>query len=168
MPLFRFAHSWHSFMTTRISRKIFYGHRHNILFGISGIRKNLTFSGSLSEVKGHNDEAYPHYHHVISRHRPHRTRKSSENRKISDKAGKMPTIPDRDDDEFPYLQEVTSPSEDENADEKKKHLSDDDEPKSKKLFTIGHGESETEMEMRQMAKKSSQKKRRKHHSHHRM
>ena len=31
MPLVRFAHSWHSFMTTRISRKIFYDHRHNIV-----------------------------------------------------------------------------------------------------------------------------------------
>ena len=31
MPLVRFAHSWHSFMTTRNSGIIFYDHRHNIL-----------------------------------------------------------------------------------------------------------------------------------------
>merc|ERR1712088_853728 len=40
-----------------------------------GIRKNNSFSGALTDVIGHSDEAYPHYHHVISRHRPSRSRK---------------------------------------------------------------------------------------------
>ena len=40
MPLVRFAPSWHSFMTTRNSRIIFYDHRHNIpLF--QGLTKSL-------------------------------------------------------------------------------------------------------------------------------
>ena len=44
----------------------------------------------MSEVRGHSDEAYPHVHHVMSRHRPHRPRKVIQPERVE----KMPTIQD--------------------------------------------------------------------------
>merc|ERR1739842_281239 len=84
-----------------------------------GIRKNNSFSGALTDVIGHSDEAYPHYHHVISRHRPSRSRK------VIDKGeSKLPTIPDTD---------KTEREEDQEQSEKK------DAEKPVKIFSVGQG-----------------------------
>eukprot|EP00093_Oithona_nana_P004605 04605.XXX_187083_184317_1 [CDS] Oithona nana genome sequencing. len=61
----------------------------------AGIRKAQTFSGSLSDAQRHKTESYPHYHHVMSRHRP---KAPSDGRKRSKKSesDKLPTITDED------------------------------------------------------------------------
>ena len=35
-----------------------------------GVRRASTTCGSLEALTDHNEEAYPHFHHVLSRHRP--------------------------------------------------------------------------------------------------
>ena len=48
MPLVRFAHSWHSFMTTRNSRKIFYDHRHNKI--LDRLHKEARFAQTICKA----------------------------------------------------------------------------------------------------------------------
>ena len=106
------------------------------LFSIlSGIRKNQTFAGSLSDVIGHSDETYPHYHHVISRHRPSRTRK------VIDKTeSKLSTHHESENEKGGHDNVAYEESEQDNSEKK-----DEEKPVSKKpLFSVGQGPSETE------------------------
>ena len=98
----------------------------------SGIRKNQTFAGSLSDVIGHSDETYPHYHHVISRHRPSRTRK------VIDKTESKLSTHHESENEKGGHDNVAY--EEDNSEKK-----DEEKPVSKKpLFSVGQGPSETE------------------------
>ena len=93
----------------------------------------------MEEITSHTDELYPHFHHVMSRHRPkipagapdHRIKK---HRKVTDEAIKLPTIPDD--------QNVPVPAEHK---EFEAAAESEDEP-PKILFSVGHMDSETEEE----------------------
>ena len=107
---------------------------HNVFRFFPGIRKNQTFAGSLSDVIGHSDETYPHYHHVISRHRPSRTRK------VIDRAeSKLPTHHESENEKTDKGHDNVAYEED-NSEKK-----DEEKPVSKRpLFSVGQGPSETE------------------------
>ena len=109
---------------------------HNYFLFFPGIRKNQTFAGSLSDVIGHSEETYPHYHHVLSRHRPSRTRK------VIDKTeSKLPTHHESENEKTGGHDNVAYEESEQDNSEKK----DEEKPVAKKpLFTLGQGPSETE------------------------
>jgi len=109
-----------------------------------GIRKTQTFAGSLSEVDRHSDHSeisYPHFHHVISRHRPSRSRKVTTESKLPTHLESDERKPDHDDKE---------------QDEKK------DVGKPVKIFNIGQGPSDTETDHDELEKEEKKKGKRKH------
>jgi len=125
-----------------------------------GIRKNQTFAGSLSDVIGHSDETYPHYHHVISRHRPSRTRK------VIDKTeAKLSTHHESENEKGGHDNVAYEESEQDKSEKK-----DEEKPVSKKpLFSVGQGPSETETdheEHEKAEKKTQAKKKKSKHRHH--
>ena len=85
------------------------------------LRRNYTTSGSLENLSGHHDkESYPHYHSVLSRHRPfHHSsipsilekEKPRKGKIIRDSVSILPTIQDEEardeskirDIDFPFL-----------------------------------------------------------------
>jgi len=114
-----------------------------------GIRKNQTFAGSLSDVIGHSDETYPHYHHVISRHRPSRTRK------VIDKTeAKLSTHHESENEKGGHDNVAYEESEQDKSEKK-----DEEKPVSKKpLFSVGQGPSETETDHEEHEKAEKEKK----------
>ena len=100
----------------------------------SGIRKAQTFSGSLSDAQGHKFESSPHYHHVMSRHRPSGINKEGRKRSKKSESDKLPTIHDEEQFETMDYPSMASGSE--------------MESKGKKMFSVGQSESETENEQK--------------------
>ena len=65
-----------------------------------GIRRASTTCGSLENLMtdGHNEEAYPHFHHVMSRHRPVEKERPRKGKIIAEHDFILPTIEDVEDD----------------------------------------------------------------------
>jgi len=121
----------------------------------SSLRKNHTISGALEEIASHKDELYPHFHHVMSRHRPKTgSQDRKKHRKISETAT-LPTIPDE------HHQEHPEPNKDA---ETESELEDDTEPPKKSFFTVGDSETEEEPHHRQDSFHKKHKRKHKPHS----
>lgn len=121
----------------------------SLSFSKGAIRKNQTFAGSLSDVIGHSDEAYPHVHHVMSRHRPHRPRKI-----IQEKAEKLPTL-----DEHEMRPIARAETEEETEGEKSP------QPKGK-LFSVGGDHEESDNDQDKNMDEEMRKRRKRRHKHH--
>jgi solute carrier family 4 anion exchanger 2 len=141
------------------------------------MRNNNSFAGSLDEISSHKEEAYPHNHHVMSRHRPrHHGHHERKFRKISDPADKLPTIEDEEHheevettfrmrtvtehSEVAFDHEFSAPCEAEPEEDRE----------GKVLFSVGHAGSDEETEIEANAAAAStmehKKHRKKHHRHH--
>ena len=114
------------------------------------IRKNQTFAGSLSEVRGHSDEAYPHVHHVMSRHRPHRPRKVIQPERVE----KMPTI-----------QDDSQLHQDHHHQDEGHSTADENKPLAK-MFSVGVEESHDEEGHEDQDKRAKKRKKKHHHKSH--
>ena len=71
------------------------------------MRRASTASGSLDNLKSHNELLYPHYHHVMSRRRASIDKEKSRKAKsIVENVIALPTIKDEDDDLQPVKEET--------------------------------------------------------------
>ena len=119
---------------------------HQIPFPVEsiGVRRASTTCGSLEALTDHNEEAYPHFHHVLSRHRP--AEKIQRKGKIITDDFVLPTIEDveHDQDEDQVL--VSEPEVVNVTEEQSEHDADAeeiiDDHDDKVSFTIGNNDDD--------------------------
>ena len=134
-----------------------------------GVRRASTTCGSLEALTDHNEETYPHFHHVLSRHRPAEKERPRKGKIITDDFV-LPTIEDvehdHDEDQLLVFEaSKESPEELVVLTEQSEHDADAeeiiDDHDDKVSFTIGNDDDELWLERQKIMEYPKVKKKRK-------